>query len=316
MASDDLIDTMNHQKLGAYGNHLEGGRSMSSTRAVWLRTLRAGLVIAAAQAGAASAWAQGFGPDPFQPYNNQYEPYVYPLGPANPAAGQSAGANMRSGVRGSNDWENYMNSLAGAGRAESERFGIGMPYYRSAVDSRFDKDRRREYRPNRKADQAFERTQELIAEKYLAYFSERDPARRAALLRDFSLTRRRVTRALSAAGGDQTRLLDEVAPPSDDRRGKTTATARDDESRSSNDRAPRASDLDRSVSVGRRSRSIPAAPLPPGAAARPRRTPEEVIERARRVGGSDTGRPGNGSRSDPDRPARKRSIPPPPPLSD
>ncbi len=39
--------------------------------------------------GTTTVWAQGFGPDPFRPYNSQYEPYVRAIGPASPAAGQS-----------------------------------------------------------------------------------------------------------------------------------------------------------------------------------------------------------------------------------
>jgi hypothetical protein len=268
-------------------------------------------LIVAVHCGAGVSRAQGFGPDPFQPYNAQYEPFVYPVGPAIPAAGQSAGANVRSGVRTANDWENYMNSLAGAGRAGSERFGIGMPYFHSAVDPRFDKDGKRQYRPNRKADRAFERSQELIAEKYLAYFSERDPARRAALLRDYSLARRQVTRALSSAGGAQTRLLERVAPSENERGRRTTATERDAESPAGEDAMNQPSDAERSSSARGRTRAIPPPPpLRGGAAARPRRTPDEVMERAKRLGGPDDA-PESRSRTGPER--RVRSIPPPPP---
>jgi hypothetical protein len=290
---------------------------MNSTRGTCLRSLLAGLSIAAAEAGTSTVRAQGYGPDPFQPYNAQYEPFVYPLGPANPGAGQSAGANVRSGVRTANDWENYMNSLAGAGRAGTERFGIGMPYYRSAVDPRFDKEGKREYRPNRKADTAYVRTTELVAEKYLAYFAERDPARRAALLRDYSQTRRRMMRALSATRSDQTRLLDSVSEPNNDRRERPSALGRDNDSRGNDSRALRSTEAERPGSARSRSRVIPPAPLlPPGAAARPRRTPEQVLERARRIGGSVSLAPGARGRSAAERRARSGSVPPAPPPSE
>jgi hypothetical protein len=298
-------------------NRPEGDRSMNSTRGNCLRSLLAGVSIAAAPAGAPAARAQGYGPDPFQPYNAQYEPFSYPLGPANPAAGQSAGANVRSGVRGANDWENYMNSLVGAGRQGTEKYGIGMPYHRAAVDPRFDKDGRREYRPNRKADAAFERTRELVAEKYLAYFSERDPARRAALLRDYSRLQRRVTRALSASGDDQTRLLSAVAEPGNSRRSNPPALSRDEESRGTENRALRSNEAERSDSLRSRSRSIPPPPpLPPGAAARPRRTPDQVLERAQRIGGSDRLVPDARGRSAAGRRNRATTIPPAPPPSE
>ena len=35
--------------------------------------------------GTTAVWAQGFGPDPFRPYNSQYDPYVYPMARPVPA---------------------------------------------------------------------------------------------------------------------------------------------------------------------------------------------------------------------------------------
>jgi hypothetical protein len=290
---------------------------MNSTRGKWLRSLLAGLRIAAAQGGASTAWAQGFGPDPFQPYNSQFEPFTYPTAPSSPGMGQSAGMNVRSGVRGANDWEAYQNQLAGAGRAGAERYGIGMPYYRSTVDSRFDKDGKREYRPNRRADQSYERTQEVITQKYLAYFAERDPTKRAALVRDYNQTSRRVSRALSTRGNDPSRILDAATQLDSDQRSMPSTIGRDDDLRGSGISTPRSSGADRSGAAGSRSRSIPPAPpLPPGAAARPRRTPTEVLNRAQRSSGSDSLVPGTRAGSATERRARPGSTPPAPPPSE
>lgn len=52
-----------------------------------LRTLLTVLAGMIAPASASTAFAQGFGPDPFRPYNSQYDAYTYPQGPASPAGG-------------------------------------------------------------------------------------------------------------------------------------------------------------------------------------------------------------------------------------
>ena len=84
---------------------------MTSTRGNWLRSLLAGLSIAAAQTGASTVSAQGFGPDPFKPYNSQFDAYTYPTGP-----GQAAGLNARFGNGGANQFQNYLNELTSGGR--------------------------------------------------------------------------------------------------------------------------------------------------------------------------------------------------------
>ena len=87
---------------------------MTTTRGEWIRFLLAGLSIAAAPFGLSTARAQGFGPDPFRPYNSQYEPYVRPLSDPGLAAGAAASAR---GGRGDNQFQDYLNQLDGADRA-------------------------------------------------------------------------------------------------------------------------------------------------------------------------------------------------------
>ena len=53
---------------------------MNWTRDRVIRLLLAGLCGAAAQVVPPRAFAQGFGPDPFRPYNSQYLQYTYPIG--------------------------------------------------------------------------------------------------------------------------------------------------------------------------------------------------------------------------------------------
>jgi hypothetical protein len=154
----------------------------------------------------------GYGLDPFWPYNNQYTPYVTPIGPADPAAGGRAVPMMpNTGIRGANRFEEYMNELQGGpGRGTSDRSSIGVPYYRSAVSPNYDPRGRgnREYQPNAGVDAAHARSQREVADKYSAYFAAGDPARRAELLREYRRARREAALALSRRGPSPSRALD------------------------------------------------------------------------------------------------------------
>ncbi len=197
---------------------------MTSTRGKWLRSSLSALVILVAPASTSTVWAQGgFGADPFRPYNSQYDAYTYPT--ASPDMVPSAGGMPRMGIRGANQYQGYLDELAGSGR-QSERYGIGVPYYRSAVDPSFDPKGDREYRPNGKADRTYEHTQEVITRKYLAYFAEKDPKKRAELLKDYNRVRSNVSRAMSARREDPTRVL-EAATADNSGERKTPAPDRE-----------------------------------------------------------------------------------------
>jgi hypothetical protein len=161
-----------------------------------------------------------------------------------------------------------------------------MPYYRSAVDPSFDTKGTRDYRPNYNADRSFDESQELITRKYLAYFTEKDPKKRAELLRDYNQTRNRVSRAMSGRREDASHLLDAPSGPGADRRRPSTA-ARDDQGLN-RDKPRSASRFSASGEAGRRpaSGAIPPAPVLPGMGTSgrttPRRTPREVLDRSRR----------------------------------
>jgi hypothetical protein len=153
----------------------------------------------------------GYGPDPFWPYNQQYAPYVSPIGPAGPDAGQGGAMLPQAGFRGANQFQDYLEDLQGGGRNVSDRAGIGMPYYRSAVLPGFDATGRgsRQYRPNTtRVNATFEQAQRTVVDKYYAYYSERDPARRAELIREYREARRDVSRSLSGRARSPSRVLD------------------------------------------------------------------------------------------------------------
>lgn len=163
------------------------------------RFLAASFVFLAAVTG--SAFAQpGFGPDPFWPYNSQYTPYARPVGPAEPVGGGAMRGNQAA-FRGANQFQDYLDNLQGsAGRNSSDRATVGTPYYRSSVNPDFSLRGRamsRQYQPNSSgANASFDMAQRRAAEKYFAYFSERDPARRRELRNEYRDARRDASRAL------------------------------------------------------------------------------------------------------------------------
>jgi len=134
-----------------------------------------------------SAPAQGFGPDPFRPFNSQYDSYVYPIspGPFDPVG--NPGLN-RAGVRGANRFDDYLNGI-GSGNNRYDQL------YRSQISSH-----RQSFRPTTEADAKFEDQQSALTSLYFKYLRERDPAKRAALLKQYTKARNESTRSVSAAG--------------------------------------------------------------------------------------------------------------------
>ncbi len=247
------------------------------------RVLTIGLFLAAALGG--PALGQGFGPDPFRPLNNQFDPYVYPMGPAGPGAGQSVGAN--SSFRGANQFQNYMNELQGIGRQRTEKYGIGMPYYRSSVDPEFSRRRGRDYEPNRRTQRTFEESQQLITDKYLAFMAERDPKKRATLFRDYEGARQRSLRSLSTRRTGPSSVVERAQGLEDDLRPlETKRSARSGTAAGARERAGEKPSSELRATPGNR----PVPPPPPSLRQRSRsaspaaaasRTPSATLERAR-----------------------------------
>jgi hypothetical protein len=261
----------------------------------------ASLCLLAAAASGQGVWAQGMGPDPFRPYNNQYDAFTYPLGPSGSEAAQAA-AMMRSGLRGANQFQNYLSEMQGLGRAGSERYGQGLPYYRSVVDPRFEERLGREYRPNGDAAGTFEQTQQKLTSKYLAYFAERDPKKRAQLLRDYQTARRQTSRALAVRRENPRRIAESAARAlADDR---TSVEDRAGEMRKSTTRSSTAPRSRTPEATGRRPSQSDAPPPPrrssrAGSSSGSLRTPSDILDRARRMESlRGTGRSNRDSTSD------------------
>jgi hypothetical protein len=190
-----------------------------------------------------------------------------------------------------------------------ERYGIGMPYYRSAVSAAYRE--KRDYWPNRATAKSFEETQQLLTEKYMAYFDERDPTKRASLLKEFNQARRQTLRAIATRRENSSAIMDRL--------GVGDETAPDASTRERNARSPRAgaagasgtgrpaapplrSRIGSSTSGRGLSSPGPAPELPAGASGA-RRTPSDVLKRARTLDreNSGDGLPRSGLRSGRDR---------------
>lgn len=241
-----------------------------------------------------SALAQGFGPDPFRPFNSQYDSYVYPIapGPYDPVG--NPGLN-RAGVRGANQFDDYLNGIGSTANRYDQ-------LYRSQISSQ-----RRGFKPSSEADAKFEDQQSSLTTLYFKYLRERDPVKRAALLKQYTKARKESAREVPTAA--RTTSGRKAQKP------KAGVDAADDsamEDESGDDAAARVVSPPRRA-AGRaaspRARTRDAVPPPPsitggsasGSTARSRdRKPSEILDRAVQSE--------RGSR-------RGGSTPPPPPVT-
>jgi hypothetical protein len=244
-------------------NGFKGGDpEMTSTRGPWVRFLVAGACIALAPIGRQSAHAQGFSPDPFKPFNSEYQQYAYPISPF--AGGPGAAAGMMG--RADNQYQRYLKELEGADRALNQRYGIGVPHWKLRSDAKLDKlaqQKRGMRRPKEDAATS-------ISKRYIAYFTEDDPKKRAELMRDFT-----ANTGLSAPEG---LARSDKETDTGGAGGLSGAGGRSGSSASSRESA-KAGDA-----AGRRS----AAPPPPrgrfgSGAGRVQRRPSDVLDRSRRL---------------------------------
>jgi hypothetical protein len=273
---------------------------MNSTLDRCMRFLFAGIVIAAAPIGQSRARAQGFGPDPFMPYNWQYQQYTTPIAPTQgPAAMVGRGTG-----RGDNQFQRWIDEMDGASRLSTERYGLGVPYWKVRTDYERDRQERADRRNAQNED-----VLGTITQKYLAYFSEEDPAKRAAVLREFTPRRADAAPDRPARRGADAR--DFRAPALDlDRGGRRDAGARSGAAgRLSEPASRRSSRLDDAAG----GRNVPPAPVPSRFSSRTSRTqrpPSEVLDRSHRFDDDDSDRGTSPSRK---RRATDRIAPAPPP---
>jgi len=220
--------------------------------------------------------------DPYKPYNSQYEQYVYPSYPGdsgvapNQSLLQGGGGGARSYQRFLEE-EDEMDRAAPGSSVTSSRRAIGVPYYRAYRD--YDRAYNRVYSPNKNADDKYLASRRSRDEVYSQYLAERDPKKKAQLLKEYQgydqrarreLTEGRSINARRPAGGNEG-----TAPPrppipgagtgAAPRRTERAATPAGGERRDQAPAPPSSSDiLRRSETMDRPGRARPTAPpLPP-----------------------------------------------------
>jgi len=254
------------------------------------------LLVAAGLAASAEALAQGFGPDPYRPYNNQYDSFVYPVAPGPLDYGQNQ-SPLRSGIRGANQFENYMNSLTGPGTPRGSSGGIGSPYYRGA--NRVTEREGMNYQPNREVDARFDSNQEMVSDLYFKYLREKDPKKRSELFRQYNRARNRADRDLasprsagSRTGALTTRRAGAASAETPEGAGSGTAGRLPTDRRSGSAPPPLPSSRVRSRAGEGDSGDLPAAgPAPPpllrrserGSSAADGVLPSQILDRADRL---------------------------------
>ena len=198
-----------------------------------------------------------------------------------------------------------------------------MPYFRAAVDPSFDVEGRRDYSPNRSSEPTFEENLDRVTRKYVAYFSEKDPTKRAILMRDYKLTERNFSRMLASRRSVLRDSARSAAQPGSGVRGGSAGRVDETQAAARAMLNSRTRPSEGDATARRRGdaagdRAIPPAPdilgVPSGRrTGRAGRTPTETLDRARRMEddlpstrGSTDRRPSRGS----------GTTPAPPPVDD
>jgi len=181
---------------------------------------------------------QGFTADPYKPYNQQYEQFVYPTYPS------SAGITPNQGILEQNSRGRAYGDFQSAVEADLNRdfdqdlgrrgrSGTGVPYY--SAYRQYDEQFGRVYQPNKTSDELYYKDQQKRHATYLAYLREKDPKKRAELYRAYTNASRKASRDLDigARGSSSTRSAG-TGTGSAARRFSTTPSTRPSSARAVN----------------------------------------------------------------------------------
>jgi hypothetical protein len=133
------------------------------------------------------AFGQDHTADPYKPYNNQYQQFVYPTAPSNLALpGQAriyteaATGAFSERARQSELFADEEN-IFDRGTSGSPGAYVGVPYYRAF--RQYDKSYGRDSSPNRTRDRQFQKDREQFSQRRQEAGLEKDPKKRAELLK-------------------------------------------------------------------------------------------------------------------------------------
>jgi hypothetical protein len=202
------------------------------------------LLFLASMGWAGRSRAQDHTADPYKPYNQQYEQFVYPTYPTGYGLSPNQGVlEGRSGFSGANQFQRFLEAEGDAGVEFGQgrrRSGPGIPYY--SAYRQYDQEYDRVYQPNKTSDESYYKDRNARHEKYVAYLKERDPRKRAELYREYISDSRKVSRDLANPRGTSARRTSASGPsttkPEDrasgigTRRGNPTAPAAEGSTRS------------------------------------------------------------------------------------
>lgn len=157
-----------------------------------------GSAFCVAVASTSNAIAQ-LSPDPYNPWNSQYESYVYPSIPGGTGVypGQAA-YEMPSGNRSANRFSRDVledfdrPSLDERGGRVPLRRGVGIPYTRAYRE--YDEMYKRVYTPNANVDDDYNSMRQQRDKAYQALRASKDPKERSDLRRTFDLYNRKTLR--------------------------------------------------------------------------------------------------------------------------
>ena len=249
MANDDVIDTIQWCWRMRGGTVPSGDRDMTSTRGRWIRFLLLGMSLGVAPVGIPGARAAKA--------LTRFSRTTTNSNNLSDRSARSPAAQVRPARWGAdNQYQQYLKELDGADRALNQRYGIGVQYWKLRSDIELDKRAMLNRRPARQ-NEDFAAS---ISQKYLAYFSEDNPRKRAILMRDFATNRQPM-----GAAGERGRATPRTAKPGSSRAVPSAEAADSRRGRSHRDVVPRAIQ----VRAGEAASGRPTPPAPPAARTKP-----------------------------------------------
>ncbi len=159
-----------------------------------------------------SGWIAGYSnargqlsPDPYKPFNSQYEQYVFPSYPTGDGVSPNQSLlDARPSYRSANQYRSFLDEMDEAANgpvgssSSTIRRGIGTPYYQAHRD--YNRSHGRVYTPNGTADQDYLANRQARDDAWSDYqrFKGRDPKAAAKALKEYELYNEKTRRDLSA----------------------------------------------------------------------------------------------------------------------
>ncbi len=170
--------------------------------------------------GAANAARAQHTADPYNPWNSQFEQYVYPSFPNGFGVSPNQVLLQMPTTRStSRQFQQYLgeendtfeSDARGGSYSSASRRAVGVPYYRAY--RQFDRAYKRVYTPNEEVDRGYETARQARDEKYSEYIATTNPKERTKLRKELEQLNRKTQHDLVGADRGPARRASPSASP-------------------------------------------------------------------------------------------------------